>query len=75
MLTLKNSNVFFELLREFGTLKLFFEELSRLEGVPQRKDYHPEGDCWVHTMLVLKQASRLSDSFSIRFSSFVLPET
>jgi tRNA nucleotidyltransferase (CCA-adding enzyme) len=71
VLSLNNSNIFFELLKEFGTLKLFFEELSRLEGVPQRRDYHPEGDCWVHTMLVLEQASRLSDSFSIRFSSLV----
>lgn len=70
-LCLDLSTVFFELLKGWGTLDLFFPELGRLQGIPQRKDYHPEGDCWIHTMLVLKQATKLSEKFSIRFSSLV----
>lgn len=70
-LSLTNPLPFFEHLREWGTLSLFFSELSDLSDVPQREDYHPEGDCWVHTMLVLEQAVRLSENFSIRFASLV----
>lgn len=62
---------FFELLREWGTLSLFFSELSQLWKVPQRKEYHPEGDCWIHTMLVLKKSCEYSSDFSVRFASLV----
>jgi len=70
-LTLSNPIPFFEHLKEWGTLSIFFSELSQLAGVAQREDYHPEGDCWIHTMLVLEQATRLSESFSIRFASLL----
>lgn len=70
-LLLEEATGFFETLKEWGTLELFFKELTQLDKIPQRKDYHPEGDCWIHTMLVLKEAIRLSDQFSVRFSSLV----
>jgi len=70
-LALNSPKLFFEHLREWGTLDLFFSELAQLWGVPQRQDYHPEGDCWIHTMLVLEKSCQLSQDFSIRFASLV----
>ncbi len=43
------------LLRETGLLDLFLPEISALYGVPQPPDYHPEGDVWTHTMLMLDE--------------------
>ncbi len=42
----------FELMREIGVLK-YFPELEALIGVEQEKRWHPEGDVWVHTMMVI----------------------
>lgn len=47
-----------EFLRE-TTLLRFFPELAAMVGVPQDAVWHPEGDVWVHTMLVLDEAAKL----------------
>jgi len=39
----------------------FFPELEALRGVPQDPQWHPEGDVWLHTMLVLDEAAALRD--------------
>lgn len=54
-------SVFFETLREMDQLKIWFPEAEALAGVPQEPRFHPEGDVWTHTMLVLDQAARLRD--------------
>lgn len=43
----------FELLDASGLLRHVLPELERLKGVPQPPDFHPEGDVWTHTLLVL----------------------
>jgi len=48
----------FELMREIGALKQF-PELEALIGVEQDKEWHPEGDVWVHTMLVIDAMASL----------------
>ncbi|NNJ83911.1 MAG: HD domain-containing protein [Gammaproteobacteria bacterium] len=53
-------SVGFELLRETGLIR-FFPEIDALIGVPQDEKWHPEGDVWVHTLLVLDEAARLCD--------------
>ena len=40
----------------------FFPELAALPGIPQDPRWHPEGDVWVHTMLVVDEAAALRDS-------------
>lgn len=44
---------------------LFQEEpfclLYRLKQTPQSPKYHPEGDAWIHTMLVVDEAAKLKD--------------
>jgi len=37
----------------------YFPELLALQGVPQDPIYHPEGDVWIHTMMVVDVMSRL----------------
>lgn len=43
-----------ELLDSSGLLHHVLPEVERLKGVPQPPDYHPEGDVWTHTLLVLE---------------------
>lgn len=47
------ASVGMELLLESGLLEVFLPEVVRLKGTPQPPQYHPEGDVWVHTMLML----------------------
>ncbi|SFV90371.1 tRNA nucleotidyltransferase [hydrothermal vent metagenome] len=42
-----------ELMREWGITARYFPELHALIGVPQDPKWHPEGDVWVHTMMVV----------------------
>ncbi len=44
----------FELLDEAGLLEKLFPEITVMKGVEQPPQYHPEGDVWIHTMLMLE---------------------
>lgn len=50
---------FFQRLREMNQLHTWFPEAEALIGIPQEPRFHPEGDVWNHTMLVLDQAAQL----------------
>ena len=43
----------FELLDESGLLRHLLPEITRMHGVQQPPEFHPEGDVWIHTLLVL----------------------
>ncbi len=47
------------LLREWGFLPVVAPELLPLADTPQDPEWHPEGDCWVHTLQVVDQAALL----------------
>lgn len=47
----------FYLLKELGVLK-YFPELKALDGCIQDKEYHPEGDVWVHTLMTLDEMAK-----------------
>ncbi len=47
-----------DFLRETDLLR-FFPELAALIGVPQDPRWHPEGDVWTHTRMVVDEAARL----------------
>ncbi len=55
MLTEGRARAAFELLDATGLLAELLPEVSRLHGVQQPPQYHPEGDVWVHTMLLLEK--------------------
>jgi poly(A) polymerase len=44
----------FELLDESGLLQQVLPEIARMKGVEQPPLYHPEGDVWVHTLMLLE---------------------
>lgn len=43
----------FELLDESGLLQELLPEVARMKGCNQPPEYHPEGDVWVHTLMLL----------------------
>ena len=45
----------FELLDETKLLPELLPEIARMKGVQQPPQYHPEGDVWIHTLLMLEQ--------------------
>jgi tRNA nucleotidyltransferase (CCA-adding enzyme) len=61
-------DVFFEVLRECGALKVIFPELDQLFGVPQPEQWHPEIDTGVHVLLCLKRAAELEAPVTVRFA-------
>ncbi|HET8827126.1 MAG TPA: CCA tRNA nucleotidyltransferase, partial [Terriglobales bacterium] len=55
MLTEGRAKRAFELLDESGLLREVLPEISAMEGVEQPPEFHPEGDVFVHTLLMLKK--------------------
>ncbi|HEX8844265.1 MAG TPA: HD domain-containing protein [Pyrinomonadaceae bacterium] len=51
----------FQWLHTFGAFDQLFPELKALVGVPQQKDWHPEGDVATHSWLVVDRARELID--------------
>jgi tRNA nucleotidyltransferase (CCA-adding enzyme) len=46
----------FTLALDLGVIDALFPELKALVGCPQEPEWHPEGDVWVHTLMVVDQA-------------------
>jgi poly(A) polymerase len=55
MLTEGHARRAFELLDETGLLNEVLPEVARMKGVEQPPQFHPEGDVWVHTLMLLEQ--------------------
>jgi len=58
-----------ETLRACGALARLLPELDALHDVPQRADYHPEIDTFVHVTMVIDMAARLRLSLPARFAA------
>lgn len=54
MLTEGQARRAFELLAETGLLQEVLPEVAAMQGVEQPPQFHPEGDVWVHTLLLLE---------------------
>lgn len=67
----KHADVYFQVLRDCGALKILFPEIDALFGVPQRAEYHPEIDCGIHTLMSLQQACLADYSLDVRFAVLV----
>ena len=50
----------FELLDDTGLLGDLLPEVAAMKGVAQPPEYHPEGDVWVHTLLLLERLNGAS---------------
>jgi putative nucleotidyltransferase with HDIG domain len=45
----------FELLDETGLLAVVLPDIARMKGVAQPPQFHPEGDVWIHTRMMLEK--------------------
>jgi len=64
-------SIFFEVLRKANVLDIHFKEIYDLIGSTQPEKYHPEGDSYNHTMIVVDNSVKLTDDLKIRFSALV----
>ena len=55
MLTEGHARRAFELLDTTELLKKVLPEVCRMHGVEQPPEFHPEGDVWIHTLLLLEK--------------------
>jgi len=76
-LNTEKPSIFFDILRAADVLDIHFKEIKDLIGAEQPLKYHPEGDAYNHTMLVLDMAAELTQHLEenrrleIRFSALV----
>ena len=57
MLTEGSARRAFKLLDETGLLREVLPEVARMKGVQQPAQFHPEGDVWTHTLLMIEKLS------------------
>jgi tRNA nucleotidyltransferase (CCA-adding enzyme) len=50
----------FALARELGVIHQLLPEMEPLYECPQDPEWHPEGDVWVHTLMVIDKARQLN---------------
>jgi poly(A) polymerase len=55
----------FTLLSESGLLPAILPEIEALHGVEQSPDFHPEGDVFVHTLLLLDKLDHPSETLAL----------
>ncbi len=67
----KRPSRMFETLHSCGALARILPELAALDGVPQRAEYHPEVDTFVHNNMVLDQAAKMNAPLPVRFAALV----
>jgi tRNA nucleotidyltransferase (CCA-adding enzyme) len=62
LLRARRPSIGFALALALGIIERMFPELDALVGCPQEPEWHPEGDVWVHTLLVIDEArTRIDD--------------
>jgi tRNA nucleotidyltransferase (CCA-adding enzyme) len=49
---------------DLGVVDRLWPEMKALVGCPQEPDWHPEGDVWVHTLMVVDQARQRIDGLA-----------
>jgi poly(A) polymerase len=55
----------FELLDASGMLADLLPEVAAMKGVEQPPEFHPEGDVWVHTLLLLEKLDRPTPTLAL----------
>lgn len=61
LLVARRPSIGFALARELGVVEQILPEMVPLYTCPQDPEWHPEGDVWTHTLLVLDEARRRND--------------
>lgn len=66
-----NARLFFDTLLECDALHVLFPEVYRLKTALEARRWHPEGDAYEHTMLVLTQAVKFGFGLEARLACLV----
>ena len=61
LLRARRPSIGLRLALELGIVERLFPELLALVGCAQEPEWHPEGDVWVHTLLVVDEARKRMD--------------
>jgi tRNA nucleotidyltransferase (CCA-adding enzyme) len=61
-------DVFIQVLRDCGALRVVYPEIDALFGVPQPEKWHPEIDTGAHQLLALREAVKLGGGVAVRFA-------
>ena len=61
LLRARRPSIGFALALELGVIDQLFPELKALVGCQQEPEWHPEGDVWIHTLMVIDQARQRID--------------
>jgi tRNA nucleotidyltransferase (CCA-adding enzyme) len=61
LLKANKPSIFFEYARKIEILNKLFSPMEKLIGLEQNPKYHPEGDVWNHTMMVIDEAAQLKE--------------
>ncbi|MGE0680670.1 MAG: CCA tRNA nucleotidyltransferase [Candidatus Binatia bacterium] len=55
----------FELLSDSGLLTVILPEIEAMHGVEQSPDFHPEGDVFIHTLLLLDKLDKPTEALAL----------
>src|SRR5699024_10208661 len=67
----KKPSIFFNVLRQANVLDVHFKEIYNLIGKEQPIQYHPQGDSYNHTMIVVDNSTKLTNDLEIKFACLV----
>jgi tRNA nucleotidyltransferase (CCA-adding enzyme) len=60
LLQAQRPSIGFALARELGVIHQLLPEMEALYDCPQDAEWHPEGDVWIHTLMVIDKARELN---------------
>ena len=73
LLKAERPSIGFALAREIGVTQSLLPEMHALIDCPQEPEWHPEGDCWIHTLMVIDEAhARNGDLDRARLAAIML---
>lgn len=68
-LSTEHPSTFFRVLAACDCLSVAFPEIAALIGQTQPVEWHPEGDAFEHSMIVLDKVSAATDDVTVRFAA------
>lgn len=70
-LSTNKPSIFFDTLKKADVLEIHFKEIYNLIGALQPEKFHPEGDSYIHTMIVTNESVKYTNKLEIRFACLV----
>lgn len=64
LLLAERPSIGLRLARDLGVLEKLWPELVPLADTPQDAEWHPEGDVWTHTLMVVDEAARRKEALT-----------